>query len=295
MFVLALALGGSALVATPGGPGAVAPTPPPGGGWSLAFSDEFDGTSLSTDKWHTCLWWATDTCSIETNRELELYTRHNVEQTGNGRLNLQARRESAVAWNGNTYDYTSGMISTGGRQGVKPPGFVFTYGYVEARVKVPAGQGLWPALWLLPADYGHPPEIDAMEILGHRPNQMHMSYHYEDPGGAHAKWGTSWTGPDFSAGWHIFAVDWQPGALIWYVDGVERARYTEASVTAEPAYVLLNLAVGGAWPGSPNSATPFPSDYLVDYVRVWQISPESAEAKVVDPPTLHSAPLVVED
>ena len=243
---------------------------PAGSGWNLAFADEFGGTTLDGQKWHTCHWWASTTCSIETNNELELYTRNNVS-VADGALKLQARRENAVAWNGRTYSYTSGMVSTGGKVDEIDPGFVFTYGYVEARVKVPKGQGLWPALWLLPANHEWPPEIDVMEILGDEPTVTHMHYHYLRPDGSHADVGSSWAGPDFSADWHTFAVDWSPEALVWYVDGVERARFTDAAnITSEPSYVLLNLAVGGTWPGAPDASTPFPSDYLVDYVRVWQ-------------------------
>ncbi|MDQ3898297.1 MAG: family 16 glycosylhydrolase [Actinomycetota bacterium] len=238
------------------------------GGANLVFSDEFDGTSLNTAKWHTCSWWSTTTCSIETNKELELYTKNNVS-VANGVLKLQARRETATAWNGKTYNYTSGMISSGGRSGEIAPGFTFTYGYMEARVKVPRGQGLWPAFWTLPADYSWPPEIDAMEILGHQPDTTFMHYHYNDASGAHQGPGKSWTGPDFSADWHTFGVDWQPGSLVWYVDGVERWRFTDPSVTSKASYLVLNLAVGGTWPGSPDASTVFPSDYLVDYVRVF--------------------------
>ncbi|MEA2973857.1 MAG: hypothetical protein QOG82_2315 [Actinomycetota bacterium] len=239
------------------------------GGANLVFSDEFDGTALNSGKWHTCSWWSSTTCSIETNNELELYTKNNVS-VASGMLKLQARKENAVAWNGKTYNYTSGMISSGGRSGSIPAGFTYKYGYAEARVKVPAGQGLWPAFWTLPSDYSWPPEIDIMEILGNKPNQQEMHYHYLNSAGVHQGPGQAWVGPDFSADWHTFGVDWQPNAMIWYVDGVERWRFTDASaITAKPQYLLLNLAVGGNWPGSPNAATPFPSDYLVDYVRVW--------------------------
>lgn len=204
-----------------------------------------------------------------------------------GALRLQARREQAVAWNGNTYNYTSGMVSTGGRKYETQPGFVFTYGYVEARVKVPAGQGLWPAVWLLPANYQWPPEIDVMEILGDEPDLTHMHYHYLRPDGTHADVGSTWRGPDFSAGWHTFAVDWRPDALVWYVDGVERARLSDpAAITSEPSYLLLNLAVGGDWPGAPDQTTVLPADYLVDHVRIWQPGAASSPA---------AAPVVVAD
>jgi len=238
-------------------------------GAKLVFQDEFDGKRLDSRRWHTCSWWATVTCSIETNAELELYTPNNVS-VADGVLKLQARREHAVAWNGRHYDYTSGMVSTGGRSGEIAPGFTYRYGYAEARVRIPAGTGLWPAFWTLPANYSWPPEIDAMEILGHEPNVVHMNYHYLDDSGAHRSPDSSWTGPDFSAGWHTFGVDWQPNAMVWYIDGVERKRFTNAAaITAQPQYLLLNLAVGGRRNSAPDGSTVFPSDFLVDYVRVW--------------------------
>ena len=259
------------------------------GGATLVFADEFNGTTLNTSTWQTCSWWSSTTCSIESNNEMELYTRNNVT-VSNGVLDLQARKETAVAWNGKTYGYTSGMVSSGGRSGQVAPGFTYKYGYAEARVKIPAGQGLWPAFWTLPSDYSWPPEIDAMEILGDTPNVTHMTYHYTDASGAQKGPGTSWTGADFSADWHVFGVDWQPDAIVWYVDGIERARFTDASaITAKPQYLLLNLAVGGNWPGPPSASTAFPTDYLVDYVRVWDRFGTAAPPTTPPPATGYGA------
>lgn len=259
----------------------------PGEGWNLVFADEFSDTSLNASKWHTCYYWAPTTCQIESNNELELYTANNVS-VANGSLKLQGRKQSAVGWNGKTYNYTSGMVSTGGSPWSSPakaPGFTFTYGYVESRVKVPAGKGLWPAVWLLPVDRSWPPEIDIMEILGNEPTKTHMHYHYLKSDGSHGDIGNAWIGPNFSAGWHTFGVDWQPGSLVWYVDGVERARYTGSAVTSKASYLLLNLAIGGNWPGAPDASTVFPADYLVDYVRVYQPS----GGATTTPPTADTA------
>jgi beta-glucanase (GH16 family) len=235
------------------------------GSWNMVFDDEFSSSSLDTTKWHTCFWWADTTCSIESQHELELYNPQDVS-VQNGLLVLKAQKRDMVAWNGTTYHYTSGMVMTGGRKGKITPGFTFTYGYAEARVKVPAGQGIWPAFWMLPANYSTRPEIDIMEILGNQPNVYHMNYHYI--GG---DMGKTWTGPDFSTGWHVLGIDWSPSAIVWYVDGVERWRYTDtANISKDASYLLLNLAVGGDWPGAPNSSTVFPSYYQIDYVRAWQ-------------------------
>jgi beta-glucanase (GH16 family) len=167
--------------------------------------------------------------------------------------------------NGNTYRYTSGMAMTGGRKWLKAPGFTFTYGFAEARVRVPKGKGLWPAFWLLPANYDWPPEIDIFEIFGDRPDRTTMDVHFAGGGNA----GAAWSGPDFSAGWHTFGLDWSPSALIFYVDGVERWRFTDASrIPNVPMYPVFDLAIQGDNP--PDATTPFPSYFDVDYVRVWQ-------------------------
>jgi hypothetical protein len=118
-----------------------------------------------------------------------------------------------------------------------------------------------------------------MEILGQNPKVQNMTYHYVRPDGTLTSVGSTWTGPDFSAGWHTFGVDWQPDAMVWYVDGVPRARLTDAAaITSKASYLVLNLAVGGNWAGSPDRSTAIPADYLVDYVRVWDRFGTSASA-----------------
>jgi hypothetical protein len=97
-----------------------------------------------------------------------------------------------------------------------------------------------------------------------------MHFHHLTEDGSRKSYGETWTGPDFSADWHTFAVDWRPDAVVWYVDGKERWRYTDpAHIPTKPMYLILNLAVGGAWPGSPDASTSFPSYFDIDYVRVW--------------------------
>ena len=236
-------------------------------GWNLIFEDEFNGTSLDTNKWHTGFWWsdADIYCTIEPNNELQLYTPWNVI-IEDGMLKLRAQKENLVwPFNGELFHYASGMVMTGGRKNKIDPGFTFTYGYAEARIKVPSGQGLWPAFWMLPADYNSKPEIDIMEILGHTPNIYRMHYHHS--GGSV---GGNWDGPDFSQDWHVIAVNWDSDEIVWYVDGVEHFRFEDASaISSEPMYLLLNLAVGGDWPGAPDASTPFPSYFEIDYIRVW--------------------------
>lgn len=231
----------------------------------LVFNEEFNGRSLNGATWHTCFWWSSTTCSITTNNELELYRASNVK-VRKGNLELIARRRRALGWDGRKYQYTSGMVMTGGRKGVKPVGAARTFGYFEARMKIPAGRGLWPAFWLLPTTYQTRPEVDIMEMLGHRPDVAHFNVH-SGPFNV----GTSWaSGQDLSAGFHTFALDWQPTQLTWLVDGVIRFQTTDpALIPQQPEYMLLNLAVGGNWPGAPDATTRFPAKLLVDWVRVW--------------------------
>ncbi|HEY3993382.1 MAG TPA: glycoside hydrolase family 16 protein [Ktedonobacteraceae bacterium] len=243
------------------------------GNWKMIFHDEFDGNSLDTSKWTTCYFnfkVGNNGCDHDQN-ERELYQPDNVS-VSNGILTLSAEKKTVNAANGQTYDYTSGMITTGPTSGSSNnTRFSFKYGYMEMRAKVPSGQGLWPAFWTLPTNLSWPPEIDVFEILGNAPNVINMHYHYPDGTDGGGDTGTSWTGPDFSAGWHTYAVDWEPNAITWYVDGIKRRTYTDASeITSKQMYLLANLAVGGDWPGDPDASTHFPALYQIDYIRVWQ-------------------------
>ena len=239
--------------------------------WNLVFEDEFNGTSLDTNKWTTCYWWDRDGCTNLGNNELEWYQPDDVLVCG-GTVKLRAQRREITAWDGTTYDYTSGMITTGRESSDKtlPAKFLFQYGYAEIRARIPMGKGLWPAFWLLPATHISRPEIDVMEILGDEPNTVHMNFHYLNADESRGDSGKVWTGTDFFTGWHTIAVDWQPDYIIWYVDGIERWRFMDAArVPSEPLYLIANLAVGGDWPGSPDASTPFPSYFEIDYIRVW--------------------------
>ena len=235
----------------------------------MIFHDEFDGNSLDTSKWNTCFpnfHVGSQDCTHNQD-ELQLYQPENVT-VSNGSLCLTAQKQD-VTISGKTYHYTSGMISTGPSSAGAPSTFSFQYGYMEMRAKVPAGQGFWPGFWTLAADGSYPPEIDIFEILGNATTIDNMNYHYPNGSSEGADAGSTWTGPDFSAGWHTFAVDWEPGSLTWYVDGVARF-HTGNNVTSRPQYLLANLAVGGSWPGNPDASTPFPSTLQIDYIRVWQ-------------------------
>ena len=249
----ALSLTAPALAAPP------AATPWSKPGWTLTFHDEFDGSTLDAGRWITSY---SHDVRTHGDDEQEYYAPDGVTVSG-GQMHLVAQRRSAGGKH-----YTSGMIDSYGR-------FAQTYGWFEIRAKMPAGKGMWPAFWLLPAVGTWPPEIDVLEVLGHQPNIVHMTNHWAS--GTHQQHGLGWTGPDFSQAFHTFAVDWEPGVVTWYVDGVERFQ-SKSGVPAEPMYVIANLAVGGAWPGNPDATTPFPSAMDIDYIRVYKRSRPS------DPP-----------
>ena len=227
-------------------------------GWKLAFHDEFDGQALDLDKWNL-----TDPWGRERNHELQAYVTNAFEVKG-GILRIRAEKGEAF-YGGKPRSFTSGMMSTYRK-------FNQQYGRFEIRCRVPKGKGMWPAFWLLPEPQGWPPEIDVMEILGHEPKKVYMTQHFQDEQRKHKSDGGSWTGPDFSADFHEFAVEWSPERVVWYVDGVERFR-SEKSNPHRKMFMLVNLAVGGNWPGAPDEVTKFPAALEVDYVRAYEKVP----------------------
>lgn len=231
-------------------------------GWTLTFSDEFNGDRLDESKWTDHYWHG----RTHANHELQYYASDGYALK-DGQLRLTARPVSADARSKTAgLPYTSGMISSFGK-------FAQQYGWFEMRARIPKGKGYWPAFWLLPDDKRWPPEIDILEILGHQPDVAHFTTHWRDAQRRHLDDTHEWRGPDFSAGFHTFAVDWEPGLVVWYVDGIERAR-TSKGVPNVPMYVIANLAVGGDWPGNPDATTQFPQSMDIDYIRVYQKKPE---------------------
>lgn len=244
----------------------------PAGGWELVFADEFDAP-LSSDKWTRCYWWDANGCTNLGNKELQWYMPDNALVL-DGHLVLRAQRQSVAGHEGKIFDYTSGLVTSGRsyeERDSRSDRFATTYGYFEIRAKVPAGKGLWSAFWLLPSTHNSKPEIDIMEVLGHATETLEMHTHYRDDEGVSQNPGSEAKVPDMSRQFHVFGVDWQPGVIIWYFDGEEKWRYSvEEHISQEPMYILLNLAVGGEWPGAPAKETIFPADYIIDYVRVWK-------------------------
>jgi beta-glucanase (GH16 family) len=240
-----------------------------GTNWVETFGDDFNGTALNRSIWRSDI-------PNGGNGEMQEYVNDDSMgnyQVQNGILTIIARKESYSGRN-----YTSGVILTQGR-------FSQKYGYFEMRAKVPHGKGLWPAFWMLADPWV--PEIDITEILAGQPNVTYMTLHYS--GGQSM---SQYTGPDFSADWHTFGVDWEPSALVWYVDGVEQKRITNTSIIPSvPMWILANLAVGGNWPGNPDSTTVFPASFSIDYIRAWQksSSPVATAAPTKAPTTAPTA------
>jgi beta-glucanase (GH16 family) len=252
--------------------------PPPTKGWTLVWSDEFngaDGSSPDSSKWTYDLGgkgWG--------NSELECYTNRlqNAHIQG-GNLVITALQESSpfACSDGSTNNYTSARLKT---QGL----FSQAYGRFEARIKIPAGQGMWPAFWMLgnnitTAGWPASGEIDIMENIGKEPGTVHGSLH--GPGttsrtsDATAPFSLP-AGQNFADAFHLYAVEWEPGVVRFYVDSNLYATFTQSQWPAggtwvfdHPFFLLLNVAVGGTWPGSPDNTTVFPQQMLVDYVRVY--------------------------
>lgn len=242
----------------------------------LIWDDEFKGpTGASPD---TSKWNFDSGGSGWGNDELESYTDRpaNASLNGEGQLAVTARAERFTGEDGISRDYTSARLQTLGK-------FEFEYGLMEARIKVPSGQGLVGQFWSLGndayKDEGWPDcgEIDAMEILGSETSVLNGTIHgpwSEDPNGVG---GTSQSSSTLSASYHTYGVEWGPEQINFLLDGHVYKTITPADVAPglawpfrHPYFLLLDLAVGGEWPGSPNSSTHFPAQMLVDWVRVWQ-------------------------
>jgi MYXO-CTERM domain-containing protein len=231
-------------------------------GWQLTFQDEFDGGQVDTTKWVKRYKWG----EAQINGELQAYV-DDAFAVQNGILAIVGDKRTA-SYAGQTFQYASGVLCSVLEQ---------TYGYFEARLKVPAGQGMWPAFWLLGKNGSTGVnEVDIHEILGHQPSTVYMTVHWgTDYGVGHQSDGSSWPGPDFSADFHTFGLEWNSDAIIWTIDGVEHKRHTGAGVPQVDMYIILNLAIGGTWPGAPDGTTAFPGLYQLDYVRAYSRLPDA--------------------
>ena len=239
----------------------------------LVWQDNFDGESLDYSKW-----------AVEVNafgggnQELQIYTDSpkNV-RVENGNLVLQAHK-GTTGISGTERDYSSGRVRTKHRGDWK-------YGRIEVRAKLPIGQGLWPAIWMLPTEekYGgwaNSGEIDIMEYRGQEPNKVLGTLHYGAPWPDNKHSGDEFVLAEgnFHDDFHTFAVDWQEGVIKWFVDGKLVQTQTKWSSKGNPFpapfdqefHLLLNLSIGGGFVGAPDETSQFPQEFLIDYVRVYQ-------------------------
>jgi len=236
-------------------------------GWTLEWHDEFDGETIDAQNWTYDLGgggWG--------NGEAEVYTnRPENARLENGLLVIEARKEPNASGG---FEFTSARLKTQGLQ-------TFQYGRIEARIKVPAGAGLWPAFWMLGSnipqvswpDCG---EIDIMEYVGKEPDVILGTLH--GPGYSGALGFTQWNRQTYNIAddFHVYAIEWDANQISWFYDGEKYHTVTREDVGErawpfdQPFFIILNLAVGGTLGGLVNPNTVFPTQYLVDYVRVFQ-------------------------
>jgi len=242
-------------------------------GYTLVWNDEFNGTEIDLTKWEHEV-----NAQGGGNNELQYYTDRKINSyIEDGKLIIQALKETYTGPEG-TREYTSARLRTAKKGDWK-------YGRFEIKAKLPYGQGLWPAIWMLPTDWKYggwaaSGEIDIMELLGHETNIVHGTLHYggEYPKNVHT--GKSYTldSGNFSDDFHVFALEWEERAIRWYVDDIyyqtqfnwhcENAPYP--APFDQFFHILLNVAIGGNWPGSPDNTSIFPQKMAVDYVRVFE-------------------------
>lgn len=262
------------------------PPPPPSPGasdveWQLVWHEEFNGPDINTDTWTFETFPGVDSG----NRELQHYTDRSANAAvQDGVLAIRALREDYKG-----HEYTSARIKTS-------ESFAFRYGRVEARIRIPSTKGIWPAFWMMPRDsvYGqwpHSGEIDIMESVN-TADETYGTIHFGAPhhvhtGGVHRFADGRLHSEDF----HIYAIEWEPHEIRWYVDGVHYSTKDEWTSTKSPFpapfnqdfYLILNVAVGGNWPGPPDETSEFPQAMLVDWIRVYQVANDPPRVDILSP------------
>jgi beta-glucanase (GH16 family) len=243
-------------------------TPETYSGKTLVWRDEFDGTALNTAFWTPLTGRGNGGWG---NNELQFYRAENTTLQ-QGYLVIEARQERV----GDAL-YTSSRLVTKGKK-------AFRYGRIDIRALLPKGQGIWPALWMLgenidQVNWPACGEIDIMELVGHEAGVVHGTAHYGATFAQHGYKGKSTqlpAGKDFSQEFHVFSINWEENKIVWLMDDQPFFQLTPADIIPAPwpfnleHHFLFNVAVGGNWPGNPNSTTVFPQHMLVDYVRVFQ-------------------------
>ncbi len=269
--------------------------------WKLIWGDEFDGKELDRTKWDFDLgngffnYDANVWIGGWGNGELQYYTREPDNAfVKDGMLHVRALKESLHG-----FGYTSAKLRTRKRDGSSL--FATKYGKIEFRAKLPTGKGVWPAVWMLPekekfGGWAASGEIDILEVKGHEPTKVHGTLHFGSRWPANAQATKAYTLPDNGtiADFHVYTLEWEPSEFRWAVDGkvyatqsfwwssskTDKNKGAKPSKEAElnpwpapfdqPFYLIINLAVGGQFPGNPDKTTPFPAEMQIDYVRVYE-------------------------
>lgn len=243
--------------------------------WKLIWSDEFDEESLDISKWNVL--------TRETSKHGELqYYIPDEAFLKDGKLRIQSSKRDF-----GSQHYTSGRLDTSDKLAI-------TYGRIEIRGKLPVGQGIWPAYWLYPQNRDWQmeytmqeaiangkessipefrpwyTEIDIMEYLGHEPKVFYATFHYYSFKGEKKSSSSKFVADfSFNEDFHIYVLEWERDAIKWYIDG-KLIHTASEGVPHAPHYLILNTAIGGSWPGNPDSTTVFPQYHDIDYVRVYQ-------------------------
>ncbi|MFC3070167.1 family 16 glycosylhydrolase [Phenylobacterium soli] len=274
---------------------------------TLTFSDDFNNLSLWNGSGGT---WSTTThyvdpmgngSSLPSNGEQEWYINANYGPTAsvkpwtvnNGVLTLTAQKvdPSIAGYLGynqsglpamGSYQYTSGLIET-------DHSFSQTYGYFEMKAQLPAGQGLWPAFWLMRTDGSWPPELDVMEALGKDTTTAYASVHTAQTG-THTSQGMAVNLGDFSSGYHTYAVDWEADKITFFYDNKQVYQVDTPADMHSPMYMIANLAIGGGWAGSADASTPAVSQMNIDYIKAWTSNPYADGQAAATAPTAATSP-----
>lgn len=235
-------------------------------GMAMVWSDEFDGTAVNTNNWTYDLG-----ASGWGNNEWQNYTNSAANSSvADGLLTITAKQEPGGG-------FTSARMKTQGLQS-------FQFGRIDVRAKLPQGQGIWPAIWMLGENFGAVSwpacgEIDIMELVGHQPSTVHGTAHWGSSWNQHQYDGSSISlpgGETFSDAFHLFSVVWEENSIMWLMDDVPFYSLTPADMNGQPYpfnapfFFILNIAVGGNWPGYPDASTSFPQQMVVDCIRVFQ-------------------------
>jgi len=235
-------------------------------GMNLVWSDEFSGKTIDPLVWNYDIGgsgWG--------NNELEYYTNSSKNAfVTNGYLVIEARKETYK-----TNNYTSARLLSKDKKS-------FTYGRIDFRAKLPKGQGIWPALWMLGSNISTKSwpacgEIDIMELLGHEPQKTYGTIHWGAAGGPSTHIGGNYllNSQTFSDSFHVFSLLWETNKLSFLIDNIPFFSADKSQVNGDypfdkPFFFIMNVAVGGNWPGNPDTTTIFPQRMIVDYVRVFQ-------------------------